>query len=123
MLISPELMVRDGLLAEEDAKDRPDVPKGRVDYPVAVAYKERLFNRAYERFRHRSSEQEYERFCAENASWLDMAEKRRPQDGRIKIDRGQGVEAEIRVSTVPTAFGEKTVMRILDPDILLQEVD
>ncbi|MBW2312472.1 MAG: Flp pilus assembly complex ATPase component TadA, partial [Deltaproteobacteria bacterium] len=39
-------------------------------------------------------------------SRLDMAEKRRPQDGRIKIDRGQGVEAEIRVSTVPTAFGE-----------------
>jgi general secretion pathway protein E len=56
-------------------------------------------------------------------SRLDMAEKRRPQDGRIKIDRGQGVEAEIRVSTVPTAFGEKTVMRILDPGILLQEVD
>jgi general secretion pathway protein E len=56
-------------------------------------------------------------------SGLDMAEKRRPQDGRIKIDRGQGVEAEIRVSTVPTAFGEKTVMRILDPDILLQDVD
>ncbi len=56
-------------------------------------------------------------------SRLDMAEKRRPQDGRIKIDRGQGVEAEIRVSTVPTAFGEKTVMRILDPDILLQDVD
>ena len=56
-------------------------------------------------------------------SGLDMAEKRRPQDGRIKIDRGRGVEAEIRVSTVPTAFGEKTVMRILDPDILLQDVD
>jgi general secretion pathway protein E len=36
-------------------------------------------------------------------SGLDMAEKRRPQDGRIKIDRGQGAEAEIRVSTVPTA--------------------
>jgi len=55
-------------------------------------------------------------------SRLDMAEKRRPQDGRIKIDRGQGVEAEIRVSTIPTAFGEKTVMRILDPDILFQDV-
>ncbi len=55
-------------------------------------------------------------------SGLDMAEKRRPQDGRIKIDRGKGVEAEIRVSTVPTAFGEKTVMRILDPDILLQDI-
>ena len=55
-------------------------------------------------------------------SGLDMAEKRRPQDGRIKIDRGQGAEAEIRVSTVPTAFGEKTVLRILDPDILFQDV-
>jgi len=55
-------------------------------------------------------------------SRLDMAEKRRPQDGRIKIDRGQGVEAEIRVSTIPTAFGEKSVMRILDPDILFQEI-
>jgi len=55
-------------------------------------------------------------------SRLDMAEKRRPQDGRIKIDRGQGAEAEIRVSTIPTAFGEKTVMRILDPDILFQDV-
>jgi len=55
-------------------------------------------------------------------SGLDMAEKRRPQDGRIKIDRGQGVEAEIRVSTIPTAFGEKSVLRILDPDILFQDV-
>ena len=55
-------------------------------------------------------------------SGLDMAEKRRPQDGRIKIDRGQGVEAEIRVSTIPTAFGEKSVLRILDPDILIQDV-
>jgi len=55
-------------------------------------------------------------------SGLDMAEKRRPQDGRIKIDRGQGVEAEIRVSTIPTAFGEKGVLRILNPDILIQDV-
>ena len=55
-------------------------------------------------------------------SGIDMAEKRRPQDGRIKIDRGQGVEAEIRVSTIPTAFGEKSVLRILDPDILIQDV-
>lgn len=53
---------------------------------------------------------------------LDIAEKRRPQDGRIKVDRG-GQEAEIRVSTVPVAFGEKAVLRILDPDILFQDVD
>lgn len=53
---------------------------------------------------------------------LDIAEKRRPQDGRIKVDRG-GQEAEIRVSTVPVAFGEKAVLRILDPEILFQDVD
>jgi general secretion pathway protein E len=55
-------------------------------------------------------------------SRLNMAEKRRPQDGRIKIDRG-GREVEIRVSTVPVAFGEKVVMRIMDPDILFQDLD
>ena len=55
-------------------------------------------------------------------SRLDIAEKRRPQDGRIKVDRG-GKEAEIRVSTVPVAFGEKAVLRILDPDILFQNIE
>jgi general secretion pathway protein E len=54
-------------------------------------------------------------------SRLDMAEKRRPQDGRIKTDKG-GQEAEIRISTVPVAFGEKVVMRIMDPDILFQDL-
>lgn len=53
---------------------------------------------------------------------LDMAEKRRPQDGRIKLERG-GVEAEIRVSSVPVAFGEKMVMRVMDPDILFQDLE
>ena len=52
---------------------------------------------------------------------LDMAEKRRPQDGRIKMEKG-GVEAEIRVSSIPVAFGEKLVMRISDPDVLFQEL-
>jgi general secretion pathway protein E len=56
-----------------------------------------------------------------NLARLDMAEKRRPQDGRIKMEKG-GVEAEIRVSSVPVAFGEKLVMRIMDPDILFQEL-
>lgn len=53
---------------------------------------------------------------------LDLAEKRRPQDGRIKVERN-GNEAEIRISTVPVAFGEKAVLRILDPDILLQDLE
>ncbi|MBU0484834.1 MAG: GspE/PulE family protein [Proteobacteria bacterium] len=54
-------------------------------------------------------------------SRMDIAEKRRPQDGRIKIAH-EGKEAEIRVSTVPVAFGEKVVMRILDPDIMFQDL-
>jgi general secretion pathway protein E len=57
-----------------------------------------------------------------NLSRMDMAEKRRPQDGRIKTDKGD-VEIEIRVSTIPVAFGEKAVMRIMDPDILFRDLE
>jgi len=53
---------------------------------------------------------------------LDMAEKRKPQDGRIKLEK-EGIESEIRVSSIPVAFGEKMVMRVLDPDILLQDLE
>jgi general secretion pathway protein E len=56
-----------------------------------------------------------------NLSRMDMAEKRRPQDGRIKTDK-DGLEVEIRVSTVPVAFGEKVVMRVMDPDVLFQDL-
>lgn len=55
-------------------------------------------------------------------SRLDIAEKRRPQDGRIKIGANKDREIEVRVSTVPVAFGEKTVMRILDPDVIFQDI-
>jgi general secretion pathway protein E len=48
---------------------------------------------------------------------MDMVEKRRPQDGRIKTLTTEGVEIELRLSTMPTAFGEKLVMRIFAPDI------
>ena len=51
---------------------------------------------------------------------MDVAEKRRPQDGRIKTKTPQGKEVELRLSTLPTAFGEKMVMRIFDPDVLLR---
>jgi general secretion pathway protein E len=54
-------------------------------------------------------------------SRLDIAEKRRPQDGRFKTARG-GKEVEVRVSTLPVAFGEKAVLRIFDPDALLQDL-
>jgi len=52
---------------------------------------------------------------------MDIAEKRRPQDGRIKTEH-EGKEIELRVSTLPTAFGEKVVMRIFDPDILIRDL-
>jgi general secretion pathway protein E len=54
---------------------------------------------------------------------MDIAEKRRPQDGRIKIAVSGDKEAEVRVSTIPVAFGEKVVMRILDPDVIFQNLD
>ena len=49
---------------------------------------------------------------------MDVAEKRRPQDGRLKTRSPNGREIELRLSTMPTAFGEKCVMRIFDPDIV-----
>ncbi len=55
-------------------------------------------------------------------SRLDIAEKRRPQDGRVKTLRG-GREIELRISTLPVAFGEKVVVRIFDPDVLIQDLD
>jgi len=55
-------------------------------------------------------------------SRMDLAEKRRPQDGRIKTNH-QDKEVELRVSTLPVAFGEKVVIRIFDPDILMQDLD
>ncbi|MCG8685820.1 MAG: GspE/PulE family protein [Desulfobacterales bacterium] len=55
-------------------------------------------------------------------SALDMAEKRRPQDGRIKMAK-EDTEVEIRVSTIPVAFGEKVVMRIMDPEVLFQDLE
>ncbi|PZQ14861.1 MAG: type II secretion system protein E [Rhodanobacter denitrificans] len=52
---------------------------------------------------------------------MDVAEKRRPQDGRIKTRSQGGREVELRISSMPTAFGEKIVMRIFDPDIVVKE--
>jgi len=51
---------------------------------------------------------------------MDVVEKRRPQDGRIKTRTADGQEAELRLSTLPTAFGEKLVMRIFDPEVLVR---
>jgi general secretion pathway protein E len=52
---------------------------------------------------------------------MDVIEKRRPQDGRIKTRTPDGQEVELRLSTLPTAFGEKLVMRIFDPEVLVRD--
>jgi general secretion pathway protein E len=52
---------------------------------------------------------------------MDVVEKRRPQDGRIKTRTSDGEEIELRLSTMPTAFGEKLVMRIFNPDVIVKE--
>ncbi|MBU3846618.1 MAG: GspE/PulE family protein [Candidatus Acinetobacter avistercoris] len=51
---------------------------------------------------------------------MNVAEKRRPQDGRLKTRTPKGQNTELRLSTLPTAFGEKLVMRIFDPDVLVR---
>ncbi|MBO3277494.1 GspE/PulE family protein [Pseudomonas schmalbachii] len=54
---------------------------------------------------------------------MNVAEKRKPQDGRVKTKTPDGTEVELRLSTLPTAFGEKMVMRIFDPEVLLKSFD
>ncbi len=71
LLVSPDLLVEDGLLDATDLKPVPSFPGARVDYVAVTTYKERLFDRAYERFRRVEGTCGYERFCAENAWWLE----------------------------------------------------
>jgi general secretion pathway protein E len=52
---------------------------------------------------------------------MEVVEKRRPQDGRIKTRTPDGMEVELRLATLPTAFGEKLVMQIFDPDVLVRD--
>jgi general secretion pathway protein E len=54
---------------------------------------------------------------------MDVVEKRRPLDGRIKTRRPEGAEVEMRLSTMPTAFGEKMVMRIFDPEAAVKDLE
>ncbi|MDQ4425920.1 general secretion pathway protein E [Thalassolituus maritimus] len=51
---------------------------------------------------------------------MNIAEKRKPQDSRLKTKTPEGDEVELRLSTLPTAFGEKMVMRVFDPQVLMR---
>jgi len=71
MLISPDLLYREGLLTKTETRDCPAFSESRVEYPKVVAYKTKLLNIAYERFKSHRKNGDYERFCSENAGWFD----------------------------------------------------
>ncbi len=71
LLISPELMARDGFLEKAEIKPVSDRSKGQVDYDAAVAHKGKLFHLAYERFKERGEDYGFEEFCRDNSHWLD----------------------------------------------------
>lgn len=72
VLISPDLLREEGLLTEEELADHPPFAPGRADYRGASRFKERLYAKAYARFRERTQEQhDYRRFCRGQAGWLD----------------------------------------------------
>ena len=70
-LISPEFLVRDGLLDREDIEPVPQFPEDNVDFPRVMHYKSMLLEKAYAIFRTKGTDVEYEWFCNENRFWLD----------------------------------------------------
>jgi len=73
-LVSPILLLEDGLLTSADLKERPIFPVDEVDYGPAIEWKTSLLNKAFETFRRNNSTKlkiEFERFCDEKADWLD----------------------------------------------------
>lgn len=73
-LISPDLLIKDGLLYPDDLSDHPSFPENRVDYGVVIPWKLSLLDRSYDRFLHASSAElkaKYEHFKADQMNWLD----------------------------------------------------
>jgi len=71
LMISPELLVREGYLKDEDIASPPQFPNERVDFPAVISYKKTLFQLALNRFKKRKDKSDYEHFCVENSEWLD----------------------------------------------------
>lgn len=71
LLISPEILAEEGLLDPADLRPPSRLPEGRIDYTAAVMFKHQLLEKACLRFRQHLPENGYERFCAENAFWLE----------------------------------------------------
>jgi 4-alpha-glucanotransferase len=71
LMISPDLLVEEGYLAREDLEPVPVFPEGRVDFPAVIDFKNRMLDRAYERFGGCSDRREYDAFCNINSHWLE----------------------------------------------------
>ncbi|HUL22850.1 MAG TPA: 4-alpha-glucanotransferase [Thermodesulfobacteriota bacterium] len=72
LLISPDLLLEEGLLSQEDLEPIPPFPEGRCDFSEAIRYKDKLLERAYRRFNQNGKGREsFEAFCSESSSWLE----------------------------------------------------
>ncbi|MBN1831681.1 MAG: 4-alpha-glucanotransferase [Deltaproteobacteria bacterium] len=71
LLISPEALIQEGWLLQEDVETLEEFPPRKIDYKSVTAYRNRLFDRAFERFKSRNRVEEYDQFCSANAFWLD----------------------------------------------------
>ena len=71
LFISPELLIRDGLLDESDLEPTLECSPHRVQYAPVLEFKIRLLSKSYGRFRMRVNKIEYERFCVDHSYWLE----------------------------------------------------
>ena len=72
LFISPDIMLTEGLISVSDLEELPPFPDNKVDYETVTAHKNKLFHRAFERYRGNiGQDYEFERFCIETADWLD----------------------------------------------------
>ncbi len=71
LLISPEFLVRDGLIKKSELEPLPAFPTSRIDYQAVADYKQRVYSLAYKRFREKKSVEEYEHFCEQSSVWLN----------------------------------------------------
>jgi len=71
LLISPDLLLEEGLLIPEDMEPAPDFPRGRIDYDAVISFKQRLFSLAQGRFKQQGEREDYECFCSDNEDWMD----------------------------------------------------
>ncbi len=71
LLISPDLLIEEGLLNRDEVGPVPGFPRGRIDYVAVTSFKQRLFCLVQSRFRGTGQREDFERFCADNEDWLD----------------------------------------------------